>query len=311
MGSIGGVGGGFLNATIDYYNRNAEHFSKETVHADMSELYKPFLAHIPLNGRILDAGCGSGRDSLFFIQHGYQVEAFDASSKMCDLASRLIGQSVHLKTFDEVEWRSAFDGIWACASLVHVCRASIDNVLERLCRALKSGGAMFLSFKHRDEEWEQNGRFFNGYSEDTFRRLIKGHSSVLPVSIWLSNDARPGRKDEMWLNALLQRANGNVCLLPQPENIEQRIAVLCWKYAKTYPDAPHEYILQKWDPEVFAYFEEKLRTEAVREEYTLRGRTNWYCYYYPGDGYRYWIIDYVLNRCRVADAQRSDLPDAL
>ena len=91
--------------------------------------------------------------------------------------------------------------------------------------------------------------------------------------------------------------------------IEQSIAALRWKFATTYPDAPHEYILQQWDPEVFAYFEEKLRTEAVSEEYTLRGRTNLYRYYYPRDGYRYWIISYVLNRCRVANARHPGEPD--
>jgi hypothetical protein len=98
---------------------------------------------------------------------------------------------------------------------------------------------------------------------------------------------------------------------PQNETIDKRIAALRWKYAKTYPDAPHEYILQQWDPEVFAYFEEKLRTEAIREQFTLRGKTYWYRYYYRGDGYRYWIIDYVLNRCQVADIQRFGVPDTL
>ena len=91
---------------------------------------------------------------------------------------------------------------------------------------------------------------------------------------------------------------------PEGVTIGQRLAALRWKNATTYPDAPHEYTLQQWEPEIFAYFEEKLRIDAVREKYTLRGRTNWYHYYYPGDGYRYWIISYVLNRCRVADAQQ-------
>jgi len=171
----------------------------------MSGLYKPYLACMPPNGRILDAGCGSGRDSLYFIRHGYQVEAFDASSKMCALASSIIGQTVHQMTFDEVEWTAAFDGIWACASLLHVRRDSIDAVLERLCRALKPGGAMFLSFKLRDEEWEKDGRFFNGYNESTFSRLIEGHPTLVPSSIWISDDVRPERRREKWLNAIVQR----------------------------------------------------------------------------------------------------------
>jgi SAM-dependent methyltransferase len=162
----------------------------------MSALYKPFSEFLPEDGRILDAGCGTGRDSLYFIQHGYQVEAFDASSEMCRLASISIGKTVHQQTFDEVDWISEFDGIWACASLLHVRRGSIDSVIEKLCRALKPSGGMFASFKLRDEEWEQDGRFFNGYSEDSFRQLIEGHPSLLPKSIWISDDARPERKEE-------------------------------------------------------------------------------------------------------------------
>jgi hypothetical protein len=88
--------------------------------------------------------------------------------------------------------------------------------------------------------------------------------------------------------------------------LEQRIPTLRWKYAKTYPDAPHEYILQSWDREIFAYFQGKLNTESVEEEFTLRGRTNSYRYYYPGDGYRYWIIQEVLNRCRVENTKGGD-----
>jgi hypothetical protein len=93
--------------------------------------------------------------------------------------------------------------------------------------------------------------------------------------------------------------------LTENQSFEQRIQALRWKYAKTYPDAPHEYILQSSDPEAFAYYQEKLETEFIREEFTLRGRTYWYSYYYPGDGYRYWIIQDVLNRCRVDTVQRD------
>jgi SAM-dependent methyltransferase len=141
------------------------------------------------------------------MSHGYQVEAFDTSSEMCRLASISIGKTVHQQTSDEVDWASEFDGIWACASLLHVRRGSIDSVIEKLCRALKPSGVMFASFKLRDEEWEQDGRFFNGYSEDSFRQLIEGHPSLLPKSIWISDDARPERKEEKWLNVLLQRAS--------------------------------------------------------------------------------------------------------
>jgi 2-polyprenyl-3-methyl-5-hydroxy-6-metoxy-1,4-benzoquinol methylase len=194
-----------LSGTISYYDRNAEKFFSATVEIDLSGLYAPFLAHIPPGARILDAGCGSGRDSRYFLQHGYTVEAFDASSEMCCLASSHIGQTVLQKTFEQVDYDSEFDGVWACASLLHVPRDHIDAVLQRFTWALKPGGVMFMSFKLRDGEWEQDGRFFNGYNETSFRELIKEHPSFLLCSIWITDDVRPDRKREKWLNALIRR----------------------------------------------------------------------------------------------------------
>ena len=172
----------------------------------MSALYAPFLAHIPPGGRILDAGCGSGRDSRYFLQHGYRVEAFDSSIEMCRLASNLIGQTVVQKTFEEIDCTSAVDGVWACASLVHVRRDRMDAVLERFSSALKPSGAMFVSFKLRDGEWEQDGRLFSGYNQNSLQELIKNHPSFVLCSIWTTNDMRPGRTNEKWLNALIRRA---------------------------------------------------------------------------------------------------------
>jgi SAM-dependent methyltransferase len=152
-----------------------------------------------------DAGCGSGRDSRFFLQKGYTVEAFDASIEMCRLAANLIGQSVHQKTFEEIDYVADFDGVWASASLLHVRRTFIDEVLQKLWRALKPSGVLFISFKLRDGEWEQDGRFFNGYDEKSFQVLVKQHPLFVPLSIWISNDVRPHRKHEKWLNALIRR----------------------------------------------------------------------------------------------------------
>ena len=77
-----------------------------------------------------------------------------------------------------------------------------------------------------------------------------------------------------------------------------------WKYARSYSDAPHEYILKDWEPEVYAYYEQKLKTEAVKEPFTLRGRTNWYAYYYEGE-YKFWIIPPVLNRAKIVSNPRQ------
>lgn len=191
------------DSTIAYYDEHAERFVEETVNADLSALYRPFQEHIPVGGIILDAGCGSGRDSRYFLERGYRVEPFDASGEMCRLASKVLGQTVHQKRFEDVDYVAAFDGIWASASLLHVPRSLIDDVLAKLYRALKPDGMMFASFKYRNEEWVNNGRFFNGYDEKSFTDLLNRHP-VICHSMWISEDVRPERKHEKWLNVLLR-----------------------------------------------------------------------------------------------------------
>lgn len=124
---------------------------------------------------------------------------------MCRLASKHIGQVVTQKTFKELNDVAAFDGIWACAALLHETRGSIDAVLDKLCRALKPGGVLFMSFKLRDGGWTQGDRSFNGYCENSLRELLAKHHDVSICSIWASDDVRPGRQNERWLNSLVQR----------------------------------------------------------------------------------------------------------
>jgi 2-polyprenyl-3-methyl-5-hydroxy-6-metoxy-1,4-benzoquinol methylase len=109
-----------MSTTVAYYNDHAASFFADTVNVDMAELHSRFLMHVPAGGLILDAGCGSGRDSRAFMAQGYRVRAFDASPELARLASELLGQPVATRTFDHVDETACYDGIWACASLLHL-----------------------------------------------------------------------------------------------------------------------------------------------------------------------------------------------
>ena len=139
-----------MDNNIEYYNKNAEAFFEGTVNADMSLWRDKFEKYVSSGGRILDAGCGSGRDSKAFIQHGYSVVAFDASKEMCRMASELIGQEVWQMKFDEISFNEEFDGIWACASLLHVHGEELPKTLESLRKALIKSGIIYVSFKYGD-----------------------------------------------------------------------------------------------------------------------------------------------------------------
>ncbi len=195
-------------STVAFYDEHADEFYASTVGADMGALYDAFLPLLPDGARILDAGCGSGRDSRAFLERGYAVTAFDASNEMVARASALLGRPVRRLTFQAMDYAGAFEGVWACASLLHVPRAAFDDVLARLARALVPGGVAFLSFKYGDGEEERNGRWFNSYDEGSFRAVLARQELMEELRLWRTSDVRPGRLHEYWLDALLKKGNG-------------------------------------------------------------------------------------------------------
>jgi SAM-dependent methyltransferase len=125
-----------MEKTIEFYNRNAAGFFQDTVGVDMSTLHHRFLREIPDGGTLLDAGCGSGRDAKIFKDYGYRVAAFDASHELAALASEYLGQPVAVRTFADIDEIAFYDGIWACASLLHLPLREIPAALVRLCQFL-------------------------------------------------------------------------------------------------------------------------------------------------------------------------------
>lgn len=191
--------------TIGYYNERASSFCASTQGLDMAHLYSEFLPHIPRGGKILDAGCGSGRDAIEFKRRGYAVTAFDASSELAKLAGQALDEPVQVMTFLGLDACDEYDGIWACASLLHVPRNDIDLVFSRLTCALKFGAPLYASFKYGSTEREHGGRFFNDYNESKFQATLANHPGLSLIKIWQTNDPRPGRQSEFWLNAIVKR----------------------------------------------------------------------------------------------------------
>lgn len=191
--------------TLDYYKQHADAFFSGTVDVDMTSLYQPFIAALPAQGRVLDAGCGSGRDSKAFAGMGYHVEAFDASPEMVAMASEHAGLAVRQMRFDEVAALSRYDGIWCCASLLHVPAAGLPDAMQRLARALKPGGIWYVSFKYGYGEREKEGRRFTDLNEAGLTALVTPLKDITLHQLWTTEDKRPDRS-EIWLNALLVKA---------------------------------------------------------------------------------------------------------
>ena len=198
------------DTTLNYYEGNARKYFNSTVKLNMASLYPPFLAYMPPYAAILDAGCGSGRDTLYFAQRGYRVTAFDYSSSLVNLASKLTGQGVLHLSFQELEFDETFHGVWACSSLMHVPRAEWHEVITRLSNAMQVDGVLYASFKYGTGEHLRDGRFFVDLDEKNLEELIGGHPELSLVRHWKTSDVKAGREGEQWLNLLIRKTKPQV-----------------------------------------------------------------------------------------------------
>lgn len=192
--------------TLHYYQNHAQDFFDGTVNVDMTPLYEAFTQHLPHGARVLDAGCGSGRDAKAFHEMGYQVDAFDASSAMVELAKQHTGLPVQLMTFSEIDGKAQYDGIWCCASLLHVPSSELPEVMQKLADALKPGGVWYVSFKYGNGERVQGERRFTDLDEEGLRMGISNITDVAITSLWITKDYRQERS-ERWLNGILHKKN--------------------------------------------------------------------------------------------------------
>ncbi len=191
--------------TLSYYDTNCRQFLEETVNVGFSSVQESFLQLIPENGLILDFGCGSGRDSLYFLQKGYRVEACDGSAEMVKAASEHTGLPVKQMLFSELNEKNYYDGIFACASILHVPYAELPDIISKINDALKVNGIVYISFKYGDFEGCRNGRYFTDMNEARLEHILAGISDLKIVKTGITGDVRPGRGHERWLNVLLRK----------------------------------------------------------------------------------------------------------
>ena len=188
------------NSTIDYYNRNAARYFNETVHADVSEIRDRFTQMLPPGGTILDLGCGSGRDSKAFIEQGFRVVAVDGSEELCKLAEEYIQQPVVCPDFLDYKPEETFDGIWACASLLHFTEEECHIVVDRLSKNLKPGGCFYMSFKMGEFEGERDGRFYRDVSLEDVHEKFQLHKNTNIINCFVSADSW---RMFLWINLIM------------------------------------------------------------------------------------------------------------
>ncbi|MEM5549529.1 class I SAM-dependent methyltransferase [Pseudoalteromonas neustonica] len=191
--------------SIDYYNQHSKDFIASSLNVDMSALYAEFTPLLPKHALILDAGCGTGRDTKYFIEQGFNVTAIDASKELVEFATNHIAQPVIHKTFMQIDDTNIYDGIWCCASLLHVPKSELSTVFTKLATALKANGILYVSFKYGDTERVHNGREFTDLTEHGLQHIISAQPSLCISKHWITGDQRTERGHEQWLNAIIRK----------------------------------------------------------------------------------------------------------
>lgn len=194
-----------MDNTIDYYNQNAKEFIDGTVSVDFSHIQNMFLELLPECARILDFGCGSGRDTKYFLEQGCMVDAMDGSLELCKVASKYTGITVKHMFFQDLNEEEIYDGIWACASVLHTKREELPKIIRKMSLATKANGIIYLSFKYGEFEGERNGRYFTDMTEDSMAEILFGFPELKVEKQWITGDVRAGREDERWLNMILRK----------------------------------------------------------------------------------------------------------
>ena len=158
--------------TLSVYAEKAGDYARMVATDAPGGALRAFIAALPSNARVLDLGCGVGDAAAHMIAAGHDVEAWDASPEMAEIARRR-GVEVALKRFDELDTTAAYDGIHANFSLLHTPRAEMPGHLTRITRALRPGGLFHFGTKLGEgEQRDALGRFYAFYTEAELDRLF-------------------------------------------------------------------------------------------------------------------------------------------
>jgi len=196
----------YIKNTLNYYDNNIESY-KEMWLNDFSKNYNfeipnIFLSYLSENCHILDLGCGTGRDSKYFIDKGYEVTSIDGSKEMCKIAKSLLNREVEQINFLDINYKNEFDGIFACASLLHLSNEDLIIVLKKISNALKTNGILYTCFKYGNSTRVDNGRFYNDMNEQKFLDIIKNIEDLIIIRTWITEQYK---SDTKFLNYVIKK----------------------------------------------------------------------------------------------------------
>lgn len=196
------------NKTLHYYNHNAKSYKERTDSIDLGIHHDKILERIETKDgcRLLDLGCGAGRDTKIFLKHGFDVTSVDGSHSMIKLVSST-DATCRTMLFEQLDYFQSFEVVWASASLLHLNKKTFISVLRRVRDALKDDGLFYLSLKEGTADYvDENDRFFSTYESDELLNLLNSIHGFEVKDLWqtesLSSDII---KTQKWLCAIVEK----------------------------------------------------------------------------------------------------------
>lgn len=204
-----------MNVKLDYYTRCADEYHRQTFFLDPTGFLLPLLEKLTPGALILDVGCGSGRDLLWFKNRGFRVYGFERSYPLACLARRLVGCHVIVGDFERFDFSRCFvDALLLIGALVHVPHRRFAGVLGNILAAVKPDGFVLLSMKEGDGAFQDPcGRIFYYWSEEALEavldslglhrlEMLRQVSIKDPRDIWLSYVLqKPHRSGRIFIGA--------------------------------------------------------------------------------------------------------------
>lgn len=188
----------------EYYEINAKQYAEKTFSADMSEQYQRFLPLLKEGATILDIGSGSGRDACYFQKTGYQATALEPSTHLCEEIQKVFSGTIIHSDIQHYQPEQQFDGIWACASFLHLQEKEILGFFGKINCFLHDHGIIYLSGKNGISTGKANdGRYFLEFTEQLAENILMTNEQVKLEQLWYTKDVT-GRKDFRWMNMIFK-----------------------------------------------------------------------------------------------------------
>jgi len=196
----------YVDPVVAYYDKKGNDYIRETSPLDLKEEIERFARYLSAGARVLDVGAGAGRDSKTLLDNGFKVVALEPCKVFAEHLRSIKGLDVWEAKAQDVEEVETFDGIWACASLLHFDEKQLPKVMQRLCRALRPNGIFYMSFKNGDGVRlpAKDGIIFHDMTSDRLGKFA-ADNGLKVIEMWSNASRLHGTNEAQWNNIVARK----------------------------------------------------------------------------------------------------------